>query len=335
MDIIEKKIKIEDTDLLSLLGYNDTNLSQIESKFHSAITVRGNNIIIRGEADEVKAIEKVFNELIYILNRSGSINSKDVSTVIDLIDNGNHKKDTSSQNGEIVIYYGYKEPIKPRSAKQLEYFNKVQHNDLVFAIGPAGTGKTFLAVAMALAALKNNAIGKIILSRPAVEAGESLGFLPGDLLEKIDPYLKPLTDALFYMMNPEKLKSYMDKNIIEIIPLAYMRGRTLNNCMIILDEAQNATITQMKMFLTRLGANAKAIVTGDITQIDLPDKSTSGLINANLVLQKIKGIEFVYFDKSDIVRHRLVADIIEAYEKDEEKKKSIKKQSISKETEDE
>jgi len=335
MDVIEKKIQIEDSDLLTLLGYNDTNLSQIENRFHSAITVRGNNIIIKGEAEEIKAIEKVFNELIYILKRSGSINSKDISTVLDLVENGNHKRESFAPNNEVIIYYGYKDVIKPRSAKQLEYYNKVLHNDLVFAIGPAGTGKTFLAVAIALSLLKENNISKIILSRPAVEAGESLGFLPGDLREKIDPYLKPLTDALFYMMNPEKLKNYMEKNIIEIIPLAYMRGRTLNNCMIILDEAQNATITQMKMFLTRLGANAKAIVTGDITQIDLPDKTTSGLINANTVLQKIKGIEFVYFDKSDIVRHRLVADIIRAYEKDEKKKQLEKNRMKEKENENE
>jgi phosphate starvation-inducible PhoH-like protein len=189
----------------------------------------------------------------------------------------------------------------------------------MFAIGPAGTGKTFLAVAMALASLKNNEVGKIVLSRPAVEAGESLGFLPGDLNEKLDPYIKPLTDALFYMLSPDKMKSMLDKNIIEITPLAYMRGRTLNNSFIILDEAQNATSMQMKMFLTRMSSNSKAIVTGDVTQIDLPDKSNSGLIEADRLLKKIKGIEFVYFSDKDIVRHRLVAEIVRAYNSEEKK----------------
>lgn len=314
MDLQEKKIKIEAEDLRDLLGSNDQNLQMIENKFQATLIIRGENIIIRGNPNEVRLIEKVFNELIYILHRSGSLNINDVSTVLGLVDtnniNGNQKQiDTSN-----IIYSGIKETIKIRSQKQREYFEKVQNNDLVFAIGPAGTGKTFLAVAMALASIKKNEVSKIILSRPAVEAGESLGFLPGDLTEKLDPYLKPLTDALFYMLSPDKLKNYMEKGVIEIIPLAYMRGRTLNNSFIILDEAQNATITQMKMFLTRLGSNSKAVITGDITQIDLDRKENSGLINANKVLQNIDGIEFVYFSEKDVVRHKLVADIIKAYE---------------------
>jgi phosphate starvation-inducible PhoH-like protein len=315
MEIQEKKYKVEAEDLRDLLGSNDQNLQLIENKFQSTLIIRGENIIIRGNPNEVKIIEKVFNELIYILHRSGTLNVNDVSTVLGLVDsnnntNGNQKSyDTSN-----IIYSGIKETIKIRSQKQREYFDKVQNNDLVFAIGPAGTGKTFLAVAMALASLKKNEVSNIILSRPAVEAGESLGFLPGDLTEKLDPYLKPLTDALFYMLSSDKLKNYMEKGVIEIIPLAYMRGRTLNNSFIILDEAQNATITQMKMFLTRLGANSKAVITGDITQIDLDRKENSGLINANKVLQNIEGIEFVYFSEKDVVRHKLVADIIKAYE---------------------
>jgi phosphate starvation-inducible PhoH-like protein len=192
--------------------------------------------------------------------------------------------------------------------------SKVMNNDLCFAIGPAGTGKTYLAVALALAALKNNEVTRIVLSRPAVEAGESLGFLPGDLSEKVDPYLRPLLDAITDMVSAEKFRSMSEKRIIEIVPLAYMRGRTLNNSFIILDEAQNATRTQMKMFLTRLGRNSKCIVTGDITQIDLPYKKDSGLVDVERILQSIPGIEFVYFDKADVVRHRLVADIIHAYE---------------------
>lgn len=321
MEIQEKKFKVEAEDLRDLLGSNDQNLQMIENKFQSTLIIRGENIIIRGNPNEVKIIEKVLNELIYILHRSGTLNINDVSTVLGLVDsnnntNSNHKTfDTSN-----IIYSGIKETIKIRSPKQREYFDKVQQNDLVFAIGPAGTGKTFLAVAMALASLKKNEVSKIILSRPAVEAGESLGFLPGDLTEKLDPYLKPLTDALFYMLSSDKLKYYMEKGVIEIIPLAYMRGRTLNNSFIILDEAQNATITQMKMFLTRLGANSKAVITGDITQIDLDRKENSGLINANKVLHNIEGIEFVYFSEKDVVRHKLVADIIKAYENEYQEK---------------
>jgi phosphate starvation-inducible PhoH-like protein len=191
----------------------------------------------------------------------------------------------------------------------------VQVNDIVFAIGPAGTGKTYLAVAMAVANLKNREVSKIVLARPAVEAGESLGFLPGDLKEKVDPYLRPLYDALDDMLPSEKLKTYMERRIIEIVPLAYMRGRTLNNSFLILDEAQNATAMQMKMFLTRLGDNSKAIITGDVTQIDLPAKTTSGLVQIQEVLQNIDGIDFAYFDRNDVVRHRLVKDIIDAYGK--------------------
>jgi phosphate starvation-inducible PhoH-like protein len=213
-----------------------------------------------------------------------------------------------------IVLHAAKEVIKVKTPTQSQYFKKVLENDIVFAIGPAGTGKTFLAVAMAIAALRRNEVSKIVLSRPAVEAGESLGFLPGDLNEKIDPYLKPLTDALQQMLTPEKYKVLLEKGIIEITPLAYMRGRTLNYSFIILDEAQNATITQMKMFLTRLGVHSKAIITGDITQIDLPENKASGLINAKNILNNIDGIEFVYFNEKDVVRHKLVADIIKAYE---------------------
>jgi phosphate starvation-inducible PhoH-like protein len=197
----------------------------------------------------------------------------------------------------------------------LNYIKKASKNDICFAIGPAGTGKTYLAVALAVAALKKGIVNKIVLARPAVEAGESLGFLPGDFREKIDPYLRPLYDALDDMMPSEKLKGYIEKRVVEIVPLAYMRGRTLNNAFVILDEAQNATAVQMKMFLTRLGANSKSIITGDITQIDLPPKSVSGLIQAKEILNNIEGVAFVYFDKSDVVRHKLVKDIIDAYEK--------------------
>ena len=315
MEIKEKKIKMNDTDLLQLFGYNDNFMKMLEKEYNSVISVRGSNLIIKGSSQEIRTIEKVFDELVYTFKRKGTINETDLAAAIQTIEPTETSQNNDKLQEENAIYLGVKDLVKARNQRQIEYYNKVLNKDVVFAIGPAGTGKTFLAVAMALNALKNNEIERIILSRPAVEAGESLGFLPGDLKEKIDPYLRPLTDALFYMLNPEKTRSLMDKNIIEIIPLAYMRGRTLNSSFIILDEAQNATITQMKMFLTRLGINSKAIITGDITQIDLPSKTHCGLINAQKVLKKIPGIDFVYFDKRDVVRHKLVADIIDAYEK--------------------
>lgn len=325
MPVLEKRIILENTDLLQLLGYNDVNLHLIENRFKSAISVRGNNILIRGDEAEIDKIDKIFKEMAYVLNRTGSLNEHDVKTVVDLIDvqNLNQNAKLSSQKTKInnIIYHGSKDVIKARTPKQIEYFEKVVKNDLVFSIGPAGTGKTFLAVAMALAALRLNQVGKIIITRPAVEAGESLGFLPGDLQEKIDPYLRPITDALNFMMSFDKVSSLKEKQIIEITPLAYMRGRTLSNSFIILDEAQNATSSQMKMFLTRLGERSKAIITGDITQIDLADKGDSGLLHAQRILKEINGIEFVYFNNKDVVRHKLVAEIIKAYEIDTESKK--------------
>jgi phosphate starvation-inducible PhoH-like protein len=315
--------------------------------------VRGNTVLLKGDPAEVRTIEKVLNELQYIIRRTGTLSTNDVLTVIDLVGlNKFGSKDTqppsrlassqvnSSQGafsqahssintdsspvsmpladpmpGEPVIYLAHGETIKARTPTQKLYFEKVRTNDIVFAIGPAGTGKTYLAVAMALALLRNREVSRLILSRPAVDAGESLGFLPGDYMEKVDPYLRPLLDALSDMVTPDKLKSMMEKRIVEIIPLAYMRGRTFNNSVIILDEAQNATTTQMKMFLTRMGKNSKLIVTGDITQIDLQRRSDSGLVQIQDILQNIQGIEYVYFNKADVVRHRLVAEIIDAYEK--------------------
>ena len=236
MEIHEKKIKLDDTDLQSLLGFNDEYLALIESKFNSVFTLRGDTLLLKGEPHESNAIEKIINELKYMLKRNGTLSTKDVNTVIELIDVDQRKKEIPNHNGESIIYWGIKDAIRARNANQLTYYKKVLENDLVFSIGPAGTGKTFLAVAMALASLKNGEVSKIILSRPAVEAGESLGFLPGDLREKLDPYLRPLTYALFYMLSADKLKSMFEKNIIEITPLAYMRGRTLNNSFIILTK---------------------------------------------------------------------------------------------------
>ncbi len=320
MAIIEKKINFENVDLVSLFGFNNIYLLLIENRFKTGIIHRGSNLTLRGEEVEISKIEKILNEMQYMLNRNKQLTEADVKTVIDIVDtsitNENAKKESNPLNS--VVYNGIKDTIRVRTQRQLEYMQKVQQNDMVFAIGPAGTGKTFLAVAMALASLRNNEVSRIILSRPAVEAGESLGFLPGDLQEKIDPYLRPLTDALHYMIGGEKVKILMDKNTIEITPLAYMRGRTLNNAFIILDEAQNATSIQMKMFLTRMGAKSKAIINGDVTQIDLPNNKLSGLIHAQKILKNIDGIEFVYFDNKDVVRHKLVADIIRAYERETE-----------------
>lgn len=336
MDFIEKKLRIENTDTLTLFGYNDSNLRLMENHFDATITVRGNNVLVRGDAAEVRTIEKVLNELQFIIRRSGALTTNDVLTVMDLV--GSKKTITKEtfkeadnaatiasiipggtprmqEADENILYLAQGETIKARTPTQKLYFEKVRTNDIVFGIGPAGTGKTYLAVAMALALLRNREVSRMILSRPAVDAGESLGFLPGDYMEKVDPYLRPLTDALAEMVTSDKLKSMMEKRIVEITPLAYMRGRTFNNSVIILDEAQNATATQMKMFLTRMGRNSKLIVTGDITQIDLPRRTDSGLVQIQEVLKGIQGIAFVYFDKGDVVRHRLVAEIIDAYER--------------------
>jgi len=322
MSIIEKKILLSGIDLINFSGINDENLNLIKDSFDSTIALRGDTIFLKGEDSEIRTIEKIFNELIFLQKRQGGIFSKDVKLVLDLIDSKEDQPDKLreklgiSQN-EIkdVILFKKNDFIKPRTANQLEYLRKVKENDIVFAIGPAGTGKTYLAVAFAVAALKNKEISKIVLTRPAVEAGESLGFLPGDLSEKVDPYLRPLYDALEEMIPMEKLETYIEKNVIQVIPLAYMRGRTLNNAFVILDEAQNSTALQMKMFLTRLGPSSKAIVTGDITQIDLPKREQSGLIQVQEILKNIEDISFLYFEKSDVVRHKLVKDIINAYEK--------------------
>lgn len=325
MDIIEKKIDLSGIDLLNFCGVNDKNIELIKDAFDSTIVVRGDSIFVKGEKNEIENIERAIEELKFLQKRQGQITPHDVELVLDLLDNTkefeikNKVKPGTNELQEIILFKK-NDFIKPRTATQLEYVKKIKENDIVFAIGPAGTGKTYLSVAFAVAALKSKEINKIVLARPAVEAGESLGFLPGDISEKIDPYLRPLYDALDDMLPSDKLKGYMEKNTIEIVPLAYMRGRTLNNAFIILDEAQNATTTQMKMFLTRIGANSKAIINGDATQIDLPRRDMSGLIEIQNILKGIEGIGFVYFNKTDVVRHKLVMDIIDAYEKMNDKK---------------
>lgn len=313
MTVVEKKLTLSNIDLASLLGVNDANLNLLGDRFNATITVRGDVVTIKGVIEEVESIEKILKEMIYVLNTSGRLTANDVETILNLTVEG--KEVVSENEFDSIILYTKNDVVKAKTPGQKKYIQIAQKNDICFAIGPAGTGKTYLAVALAVSALKKGLVKKIILARPAVEAGESLGFLPGDFQEKIDPYLRPLYDALDEMLPTEKLRGYIEKGIVEIVPLAYMRGRTLNNAFVILDEAQNATALQMKMFLTRLGANSKAIITGDITQIDLPSKTKSGLIQAKEILQGISGVGFVYFDKEDVVRHKLVKDIIDAYEK--------------------
>ncbi len=309
---IEKHINIDNVNVQDLLGFNDANIKPIEEKFLSTLVIRGDKAIIKGNSEEVSDIEKILKEMIYVLNTKGNLKAKDVLTIIDLVTSNVEKIEEKDYDN--IVLYSKKDVIKAKTPTQIEYFESVAKNDICFAIGPAGTGKTYLAVAFAVAALKKGIVQRIVLTRPAVEAGESLGFLPGDFRDKIDPYLRPLYDALQDMLPKEQLRNYLEKGTIEIAPLAFMRGRTINNAYVILDEAQNSTPMQMKMFLTRLGPNSKSIITGDITQIDLPKKSDSGLVQVKEILQNIDGVGFVFFNKGDVVRHKLVKDIINAYD---------------------
>jgi phosphate starvation-inducible PhoH-like protein len=309
---MKKTITLKGVDLQTLLGVADTHVRLLNDTFSTNILVRGNEIKLDGQKDDVEMVHEIIHEMIQTLSRKGVLTKKDVHQLIKMTRSENGHKEDVPDN---VIHYGRKGAIVPRTSGQKNYVGMVNNNDIVFSVGPAGTGKTFIAVAFAVAALENHDVTRIILCRPAVEAGESLGFLPGDLRDKVDPYLTPLYDALNEMVPTNKLKLILNKNIIEVIPLAYMRGRTLNNAFLILDEAQNSTLMQMKMFLTRLGVNSKAIITGDITQIDLPKNSDSGLIDVLNVLKGVDGIGFVELNENDVVRHKLVRDIIKAYDK--------------------
>jgi phosphate starvation-inducible protein PhoH and related proteins len=316
----EKYISLEGVDLANLTGLNESNIDFIRENFKSRITLRGEKLFLKGEPEEINRLETIFKELIFLQNRQGKITQSDVNLIIDLVSDAregelDNKVGLKREELDEVILVTKSNIVKPKTAGQKDFVDKTKSSEIVFVIGPAGTGKTYLSVAVALSALIKKTVNKIILSRPAVEAGESLGFLPGDISEKVNPYLRPLLDALEDMIPFDRLKSYFEKDIIEIIPLAYMRGRTLNNAFLILDEAQNSTATQMKMFLTRLGINSRAIITGDVTQIDLPYKQTSGLVQVQDILRGVEGIEFMYMEKKDVVRHRLVKNIIHAYEK--------------------
>ena len=305
-------------DPLSFIGSNDKNLKLLEDNFSTNIIVRGTKIKLDGNKNEIELLDKILNNMLYIVEKKGYVEETDVKNFIDSM---TLDYDIISQDliDTPVILHTYKGTVYAKTKGQKKYLEAVNNHDITFAVGPAGTGKTYQAVASAVSALKNKIVNKIVITRPAVEAGESLGFLPGDLKEKIDPYLTPLYDALNDMIDRDKLKFFLDTRVIEIVPLAYMRGRTLHNAFIILDEAQNATTMQMKMFLTRLGVTSKSIITGDLTQIDLPNKKSSGLIEAINLLKNIDGISCINFEPTDVVRHTLVKDIIKAYSKNEDK----------------
>ncbi len=311
-----KKTKVTFSDLelsRQLFGEQNNNLRRIADAIGVSINARGNSVFIQGDSIEASLAQNVLRQLYGLLKSGYPVYPNDIDYAVTAL-----SKDDRIELKEIFLDTVYitskKRAITPKSRSQKEYIDAIRNFDIVFGIGPAGTGKTYLAMAMAVAALSKGLASRIILTRPAVEAGESLGFLPGDLTEKVDPYLRPLYDALHDMMRFEKVSKLMQQGVIEVAPIAFMRGRTLNDSFIILDEAQNTTSEQMKMFLTRIGFSSKAVITGDITQVDLPHEKPSGLIEAKNILQEIKGIEFVFFSKSDVVRHKLVQEIIRAYE---------------------
>ena len=317
--MIEKHIVLEDIDPVIFYGVNNANIQMIKALYPKLrIVARGNVIKVMGDEEEMCAFEE---SIIALEKHCAKYNSLKEEVILDIV---RGKKPQIEKTGDTIVFSVTGKPIVPRSENQLKLVKEYEKNDMLFAIGPAGSGKTYTAIALAVRSLKNKEIKKIILSRPAVEAGEKLGFLPGDMKDKIDPYLQPLYDALQDMIPAAKLKEYMEMNVIQIAPLAFMRGRTLNDAVVILDEAQNTTTQQIKMFLTRMGMNTKMIVTGDMTQIDLPSSQKSGLVQALHILKGVKGISFIELNKKDIVRHKLVTQIVEAYEKFEERQKELK-----------
>ncbi|MBQ6065306.1 MAG: PhoH family protein [Clostridia bacterium] len=306
---------------VSLFGSFDENIKMLEKEYDVDIVNRGGALKICGEPENVSRAAKVIEGLMMLLNKGEELNEQNVRYCISLVNEGNGDKLPAIASDCICITMNGK-PVKPKTLGQKKYVDLINRNTIVFGVGPAGTGKTYLAVAMAVKAFRAKEVNRIILTRPAVEAGEKLGFLPGDLQQKVDPYLRPLYDALFEMLGADNFQKYQEKGSIEVAPLAYMRGRTLDDSFIILDEAQNTTPEQMKMFLTRLGFNSKIVVTGDITQIDLPDGKKSGLKEAIRILKNIEDIETVRFTEKDVVRHRLVQDIIRAYERSDKRSES-------------
>ncbi len=313
---MEKVIEIKTIDPTALLGIGDANIKLIEQSIPAKIIARGEQIKLQGKESDVLRASEVLLEMMQTLSSRGDLNKKDVQQLIALSNSNTNQSFDTNQISDSIIYFGKNGSVSPKTEGQHRYLKMVKNNDVVFSIGPAGTGKTYLSVAFALAALDANEVDRIILCRPAVEAGESLGFLPGDLKEKVDPYLAPLYDSLHTLYSESKLSQLLKNKIIEVVPLAYMRGRTLDSAYMILDEAQNATPLQMKMFLTRLGVGSRSIITGDITQVDLQNPKESGLLQASEILSGVEGIGFVRLDEKDVVRHPLVMKIIKAYDKD-------------------
>lgn len=330
--MVEKVITLENIPLLDFLGSENENIRQIASAFpQSKIVSRGNEIRIQGRAPEILRINDLLNMLLQHFHRFGQVTPDNVKEYIAL----EGAPFEENQKDDVILYGNKGLVVKPKSANQRKLVESAFKNDLVFALGPAGTGKTYIAVAIAVRALKNREVKRIIITRPAVEAGENLGFLPGDLQEKLDPYLRPIYDALADMVPPEKLKYYQETRVIEIAPLAYMRGRTLHDAFVLLDEAQNTTSEQIKMFLTRMGPNSKVIITGDQTQVDLPNRQKSGLKEALHVLRDVKNIGVVSLSGKDVIRHKLVKSIIEAYEKDEAQREERRSTNPSRKSPDE
>jgi phosphate starvation-inducible protein PhoH and related proteins len=300
-------------DMVRLVGARDELLKLVETAFDTRILVRGNEIVISGGAQETERVSNLFQELISMLDQDHVLTKDSVSRSIEIV-KGDARGKPSEVLGDTVVVTHSGKPIRPKTSGQKRYVDQIRANTIVLGVGPAGTGKTYLAVAMAIRALKAGEVSRIVLTRPAVEAGERLGFLPGDISAKIDPYLRPLYDSLYEMLEPETFHRHVEQGTVEIAPLAFMRGRTLNDSFIILDEAQNTTPEQMKMFLTRLGFSSKAVVTGDVTQIDLPSGARSGLIVVQEILGKIAGVGIANLDGRDVVRHKIVQDIVEAYQ---------------------
>ncbi|PAB58927.1 PhoH family protein [Anaeromicrobium sediminis] len=321
--MVEKRIDINEFHYTNeLFGNFDENIKFIEGRFNVNIVSRQGEVVIIGENESVKKVEKIILKFMKLLEAKENLDEQKIKYTIELFEKGNENK-IDELVEDVVCITSKGKKIKPKTIGQKKYTEAIKENDVVFGIGPAGTGKTYLAMAMAVNAFKNKEVNKIILTRPAVEAGESLGFLPGDLQEKVDPYLRPLYDALYDILGGDTFLKYKERGMIEVAPLAYMRGRTLDNSFIILDEAQNTTKEQMKMFLTRLGFGSKAVVTGDITQIDLPRGKASGLNQVVKILKDVKGVSFQFLGEADVVRHALVQRIIRAYEKYENTKEEI------------
>lgn len=319
--MFEQRINIDRMEqAVALFGSFDENIKLVEKEYQVSVIGRGSEIKVSGEPENVGKAVRVIESLLSLINRGEALSEQNVRYCISLINDGSEEK-IETLAGDCICITSKGKPVKPKTLGQKNYCNQIRQNTITIGVGPAGTGKTYLAVAMAVTAFRAQEVNRIILTRPAVEAGEKLGFLPGDLQQKVDPYLRPLYDALFDMLGAETYQKYLERGNIEVAPLAYMRGRTLDDSFIILDEAQNTSPEQMKMFLTRLGFNSKMVITGDVTQIDLPDGKRSGLKDVMRILRNIDDIAQVRFSDKDVVRHRLVQDIIKAYEKNEESRR--------------